>query len=132
MNEHLTALAAMVPGRVFTEPPKSPEVLSVSLFPYTVVAVDGGRVTPDRYTITPDRSDFTVRTVVVGLTVAQAQAARERVVAALAFAHPAVPGRVTSRIEHVASAPAARDTDVPDRVVVVAADNWTFRSRTAA
>ena len=132
MNAHLTAVAAMLPGRVFTEPPQSPEVLSVSSFPYTVVSVDGGRVTPDRYTIAPDRSDFTIRTVVVGLTVAQAQAARERVVAALAFAHPAVPGRVTSRIEHVASAPAAKDADVPGRVVFVAADNWTFRSRSSA
>lgn len=132
MNEHLEAVAAMLPGQVFTEPPDSVETLAAPAFPYTVVAVDGGRRSTERYAVAPHRSDYTIRTVVVGLSVAQAQAARDRVVAALALRHPSVAGRVVGRIEHVASLPPTRDLDVPDRSVFVASDNWTFTSTAAA
>ena len=133
MNEHLVAVAAMLPGRVFTEPPDSVETLAATRFPYTVVAVDGGRRSTERYAVAPHRSDYTIRTVVVGLSVAQVQAARDRVVAALALRYPpSVAGRVVGRIEHVASLPPTRDLDVPDRSVFVASDNWTFTSTAAA
>lgn len=137
MNEHLTAVAAMIPGNVFTEPPKTAALKKSdgswdgSKFPHTIVTLDGGARSTERYAVAPHHADYTIRTVVVGLSVAQVQAARDRVVDALALKRPTVAGRVMGRIEHIASAPSAVDTDVPDRSIFVAPDNWTVTSTAA-
>ena len=137
MNDHLAAIAAMLPGTVYTQAPEAADLKTSNgkwnskKFTYTLDSLDGGRRSTERYAVAPHRSDYTIRTVAVGLSVAQAQAARDRVLASLALVRPVVDGRVTSRIEHVASLPTVKDDDVPSLAVYVAADNWTFVSSAA-
>ena len=81
MNEHLAAIAAMLPGAVYTQAPEAANLKTSDgkwdskKFPYTLVSLDGGRRSTERLAVAPHRSDYTIRTVAVGLSVAQAQAA---------------------------------------------------------
>lgn len=134
MDPHLPAIVDLIHGvTVATEPMSSAQIVSAesSVFPYVLVAVDGGRRSSQRYTVAPHHADYTVSTVAIGLSVRQVSDARARVVNSLALARPDVDGRVVSRVEHAASLPPMRDSDVPDRVIYVASDNWTFWSDAA-
>lgn len=111
------------PLKVFDTPPPPATVT-----PYVVVYFDGAPFSSDREADRRVRREHGWSSVVVGGSAGQARAARERLVAALTDWRPVVDGRSFGKVGHDGTQPVRPDTDLPDRVLHIATDQWRATS----
>lgn len=110
---------AASPLKAFDAPPPAS-----TAYPYVALYFDGGPESSERETDSLERRTYAVQSVVVGSSVAQVRAARERLIAAVAGWVPSVAGRLCSRVEREGSQLVRPDPELPDRTVFIATDQW--------
>ena len=102
---------------------------TASTLPYVVLFADGGVRSSDREADQRVTRTLTWQTTTVGGSAAQCRAALDRVNDRLEDWVPAnAGGRSFSKVEHAGSQPVKADTDLPDRVLYYATDQWRLVS----
>jgi hypothetical protein len=101
-------------------PPSTP----TPTYPYVVAYFDGAPGSSDRECDVRVKRDHGWQTVTVGISEAQVDAARERLVSALTGWYPVVTGRTVSKVDHEGTQPTRPDPELPDRSLFIATDQW--------
>lgn len=96
----------------------------VPTYPYAVVHMDGGVGVSERESGDLSMRDIGWQTTVVGVTAAQCRAALDRVTAALEGWRVDPADLSCPPVQHPSSQPVRLDTEVPDRSLFIATDQW--------
>lgn len=94
--------------------------------PAVAVYADGGIRSSDREADVRIRKTIGFQTTVLGSSAGNCRAALDLVTAALEDWRPTVAGWTCSKVEHSSSQPVRPDPELPDRVVFIATDQWSF------
>lgn len=92
--------------------------------PYVIAYFDGAPRGSEREADALERRDHNFQTVVVGTSIEQVDAARERLADVLEGKRPTVAGRVSSRILRTGSQLTRPDPELADRTLYIATDQW--------
>lgn len=127
----VTAVRSRIAAAPLTVHDSLPTGSSVT-YPYVVAYFDAAPRQSDRVADKRVQRLLSWNTVVVGLTGEQCRAALDRLTTALEDWRPTIPGYASGKVEHPGSQPTRRDTDLPDRVLYIATDQWRLLSDPSA